>query len=234
MNIIEITNLEKKYEGETVLKNINLTVEQGEFICIHGKSGCGKSTLLNIIGLIEKFDSGSLKLFGKEIRNRSEFLKKNLIRYKIGYLFQNYALIDESTVKTNLLVGLKYTKYSESEKKKLIADALGKVGLSGFEDKCIYKLSGGEQQRVSIARALAKNPKIILGDEPTGALDSETGVIVLELLQKLCWEQDKTVILVTHNADIAKCADKVIRMKNGKVREIRINENPVPVREVEW
>ena len=95
-------------------------------------------------------------------------------------------------------------------------------------------MSGGEQQRVSIARALAKNPKIILGDEPTGALDSETGVIVLELLQKLCWEQDKTVILVTHNADIAKCADKVIRMKNGKVREIRINENPVPVREVEW
>ncbi len=95
-------------------------------------------------------------------------------------------------------------------------------------------MSGGEQQRVSIARALAKDPKIILGDEPTGALDSETGIIVLELLQKLCWEQHKTVILVTHNADIAKCADKVIRMKNGKVREIRLNENPASVREVEW
>jgi putative ABC transport system ATP-binding protein len=95
-------------------------------------------------------------------------------------------------------------------------------------------MSGGEQQRVSIARALAKNPSVILGDEPTGALDSETGVIVLELLQKMCREEHKTVILVTHNADIARCADKIIRMKNGKVREIKINDNPVPVREVEW
>lgn len=211
MNIIEITNLEKKYEGETVLKNINLTVEQGEFICIHGKSGCGKSTLLNIIGLIEKFDSGSLKLFGKEIRNRSEFLKKNLIRYKIGYLFQNYALIDESTVKTNLLVGLKYTKYSESEKKKLIADALGKVGLSGFEDKCIYKLSGGEQQRVAIARIILKPSELILADEPTGSLDPANRDIVLELIRKINSE-GKTVLMVSHDDHVVNTADRVIEL----------------------
>ena len=211
MNIIEITNLEKKYEGETVLKNINLTVEQGEFICLHGKSGCGKSTLLNIIGLIEKFDSGSLKLFGKEIRNRSEFLKKNLIRYKIGYLFQNYALIDESTVKTNLLVGLKYTKYSESEKKKLIADALGKVGLSGFEDKCIYKLSGGEQQRVAIARIILKPSELILADEPTGSLDPANRDIVLELIRKINSE-GKTVLMVSHDDYVVNTADRVIEL----------------------
>ena len=211
MNIIEITNLEKKYEGETVLKNINLTVEQGEFICIHGKSGCGKSTLLNIIGLIEKFDSGSLKLFGKEIRNRSEFLKKNLIRYKIGYLFQNYALIDESTVKTNLLVGLKYTKYSESEKKKLIADALGKVGLSGFEDKCIYKLSGGEQQRVAIARIMLKPSELILADEPTGSLDPANRKTVLELIRKINSE-GKTVLMVSHDDHVVNTADRVIEL----------------------
>lgn len=211
MNIIEITNLEKKYEGETVLKNINLTVEQGEFICLHGKSGCGKSTLLNIVGLIEKFDSGSLKLFGKEIRNRSEFLKKNLIRYKIGYLFQNYALIDESTVKTNLLVGLKYTKYSESEKKKLIADALGKVGLSGFEDKCIYKLSGGEQQRVAIARIILKPSELILADEPTGSLDPANRDIVLELIRKINSE-GKTVLMVSHDDYVVNTADRVIEL----------------------
>ena len=211
MNIIEITNLEKKYEGETVLKTINLTVEQGEFICLHGKSGCGKSTLLNIIGLIEKFDSGSLKLFGKEIRNRSEFLKKNLIRYKIGYLFQNYALIDESTVKTNLLVGLKYTKYSESEKKKLITDALGKVGLSGFEDKCIYKLSGGEQQRVAIARIMLKPSELILADEPTGSLDPANRETVLELIRKINSE-GKTVLMVSHDDHVVNTADRVIEL----------------------
>lgn len=108
------------------------------------------------------------------------------------------------------------------------------VGLEHCRDKFPSQMSGGEQQRVSIARALAKNPQILLGDEPTGALDSETGVIVLELLQKLCRERGKTVILVTHNADIAKCADKVIRMKNGKIKEIQRNEHPVSVREVEW
>ena len=113
-------------------------------------------------------------------------------------------------------------------------EMLRAVGLSDHAKKFPSQMSGGEQQRVSIARALAKDPKIILGDEPTGALDSETGVIVLELLSDLSRKQGKTVILVTHNADIAKCADKVIRMKNGKIREIRINESPVPIREVEW
>ena len=211
MNIIEIKNLEKKYEGETVLKNINLTVEQGEFICIHGKSGCGKSTLLNIIGLIEKFDSGSLKLFGKEIRNRSEVLKKDLIRYKIGYLFQNYALIDESTVNNNLLIGLKYTKHPESEKKKLIADALNKVGLSGFEDKCIYKLSGGEQQRVAIARIMLKPSELILADEPTGSLDPSNRDTVLELIRKINSE-GKTILMVSHDDYVVNTADRVIEL----------------------
>ena len=187
MNIIEIKNLEKKYE-----------------------SGCGKSTLLNIIGLIEKFDSGSLKLFGKEIRNRSEFLKKDLIRYKIGYLFQNYALIDESTVNNNLLIGLKYTKHSESEKKKLIADALNKVGLSGFENKCIYKLSGGEQ-RVAIARIMLKPSELILADEPTGSLDPSNRDTILELIRKINSE-GKTILMVSHDDYVVNTADRVIEL----------------------
>ncbi|MGN0402389.1 MAG: ABC transporter ATP-binding protein, partial [Acetatifactor sp.] len=147
----------------------------------------------------------------------------------IGFIFQFYNLLPSLTAHENIALVKSIVKSAGN------ADELLKlVGLEHCRDKFPSQMSGGEQQRVSIARALAKNPQILLGDEPTGALDSETGVIVLELLQKLCREQGKTVILVTHNADIAKCADKVIRMKNGKIKEIRTNEHPASVREVEW
>lgn len=148
---------------------------------------------------------------------------------KIGFIFQFYNLIPSLTSYENIALVKSIVKNARDPE-----ELLALVGLSGCRNKFPAQMSGGEQQRVSIARALAKNPKILLGDEPTGALDSETGVIVLELLQKLCKEEKRTVILVTHNADIAKCADKVIRMKNGKIREIYKNENPLAVGEVEW
>lgn len=157
---------------------------------------------------------------------------KELCAYRadtIGFIFQFYNLLPSLTASENVALVRSIVKHVGDP------DALlHLVGLDHCRDKFPPQMSGGEQQRVSIARALAKDPKILLGDEPTGALDTETGAAVLELLQRLCREQKKTVILVTHNADIARCADKVIRMKNGKVREVQINPHPLLVKEVEW
>lgn len=211
MNLVEINNLTKKYEKKTILKDISLTVEEGEFVCIHGKSGCGKSTLLNIIGLIEKYDSGSFKLFGNDINRTSIFARQKLIRYKIGYLFQNYALIDDNSVMNNLLIGMKYIKESDKIKKSKISETLKLVGLDGYEKKMIYKLSGGEQQRVAIARIMLKPSELILADEPTGSLDPENRDIVMDLLKKLN-NEGKTILLVSHDVNVVKSADRVVEL----------------------
>ena len=173
--------------------------------------------------------SGSVTVAGQEISGMND---RQLGVYRadvVGFVFQFYNLIPSLTAYENIALTKSIVKDAQDA-----GELLKLVGLEHCRDKFPAQMSGGEQQRVSIARALAKRPKILLGDEPTGALDSETGVAVLELLQKLCREQGKTVVLVTHNSDIAKCADKVIRMKNGKIREILRNENPLDVREVEW
>ena len=173
--------------------------------------------------------SGTVTVAGKEISSMKD---KQLGEYRantIGFIFQFYNLIPSLTALENIALTRSIVKNALDP-----LTLLKQVGLESCRDKFPSQMSGGEQQRVSIARALSKNPKIILGDEPTGALDSETGVIILEFLQKLCKEEHRTVILVTHNADIAQCADKIIRMKNGKIKEIKINENPVPVKEVAW
>ena len=211
MNLVEINNLTKKYEKKTILRDISLTVEEGEFVCIHGKSGCGKSTLLNIIGLIEKYDSGSVKLFGNDINRTSIFARQKLIRYKIGYLFQNYALIDDNSVMNNLLIGMKYIKESDKIKKSKISETLKLVGLDGYEKKMIYKLSGGEQQRVAIARIMLKPSELILADEPTGSLDPENRDIVMDLLKKLN-NEGKTILLVSHDVNVVKSADRVVEL----------------------
>ena len=231
--IVEFKDVVKQYgqgEGAQLANNhVNFTIDEGEFVVILGQSGAGKSTVLNMLGGMDVPTSGFVEVAGEKVSSMND---KQLSKYRadvVGFIFQFYNLLPSLTAYENVALVKNIVKDAQDPMEMLKA-----VGLEGHRNKFPAQMSGGEQQRVSIARALAKNPRIILGDEPTGALDSETGVIVLELLQKLCWEQDKTVILVTHNADIAKCADKVIRMKNGKVREIRINENPVPVREVEW
>ena len=213
----------------TAADNVSFTINEGEFVVILGQSGAGKSTILNILGGMDSPTSGKAIVDGRDIAG---FSRKQLSGYRaktIGFIFQFYNLIPSLTAKENVALTKNIVKDAANS-----MEVLKQVGLENRADKFPSQLSGGEQQRVSIARALAKNPKIILGDEPTGALDSETGIGVLELIQKMSTEHHTTVVLVTHNADIARCADRVIRMKNGKIRSIEINEHPVSAKEVNW
>lgn len=231
--LVEFKDVVKTYgsgEAQQVAVNhVNFTIEAGEFVVILGQSGAGKSTILNMLGGMDKPTSGTVTIDGMEVSAMND---KQLSDYRantIGFIFQFYNLLPSLTAYENIALTKSIVKDALEP-----MELLKSVGLEAHKDKFPSQMSGGEQQRVSIARALSKNPKIILGDEPTGALDSETGVIILELLQKMCREQHRTVIIVTHNADIAQCADKVIRMKNGKIREIKNNERPIPVKEVAW
>ncbi|MCM1158808.1 MAG: ABC transporter ATP-binding protein [Bacteroidales bacterium] len=231
--LVEFKDVVKTYgtgEGmQRAADHISFSVNEGEFAVILGQSGAGKSTVLNMLGGMDVPTEGKVVVAEREVSAMND---KELGCYRadvIGFVFQFYNLIPSLTAYENIALIKSIVKDARDAD-----ELLELVGLSHCRDKFPSQMSGGEQQRVSIARALAKNPRILLGDEPTGALDSETGVVVLELLQKLCREEGKTVILVTHNSDIARCADKIIRMKNGKIREIKINENPIPVREVEW
>ena len=212
--IVEFKDVVKEYGSKEAafkaVNNVSFGIEEGEFVVILGQSGAGKSTVLNMLGGMDVPTSGSVIVDGADISGMNDKQLGNYRAEKIGFIFQFYNLIPSLTSYENIALVKSIVKGARD------ADELLKlVGLSESRNKFPAQMSGGEQQRVSIARALAKNPKILLGDEPTGALDSETGVIVLELLQKLCKEEKRTVILVTHNADIAKCADKVIRMKKS-------------------
>ena len=196
---------------------------------ILGQSGAGKSTVLNMLGGMDVPTEGKVIVSGQEI---SSFKDKQLSQYRadtIGFIFQFYNLIPGLTAFENVAL------VKDIKKDALDPDEmLDKVGLADQKHKFPTQMSGGQQQRVSIARALAKNPRVILGDEPTGALDSETGKLVIELLQDLSAKDGRTVILVTHNADIAKCATKVIHMRNGKIKSIKKNDKPLSVNEIEW
>ena len=231
--IVKFENVEKTYgEGEGLqiaVDKVSFEINEGEFVVILGQSGAGKSTVLNMLGGMDTPTAGKVFVDGAEISAMNDRQLGTYRAEKVGFIFQFYNLIPSLTAYENIALTKRIVKNAADPK-----ELLEKVGLLKCSDKFPSQMSGGEQQRVSIARALAKNPRIILGDEPTGALDSETGIIVLELIQNMCRNEGKTVILVTHNADIAQCADKVIRMKNGKIREIKINENPVPVRAVSW
>lgn len=231
--LVEFKDVVKSYgtgDGmQMAVNHVDFTIDNGEFVVILGQSGAGKSTVLNMLGGMDKPTSGTVTVDGKEI---SEMNDRQLGSYRantIGFIFQFYNLLPSLTAYENIALTRSIVKNAREPQ-----ELLDLVGLSHCRDKFPAQMSGGEQQRVSIARALSKNPGILLGDEPTGALDSETGIVVLELLQNLCRQEGKTVILVTHNSDIAKCADKVIRMKNGKVKEILKNDIPLSVKEVEW
>lgn len=231
--IVVFKNVSKVYgSGEGLQKavdDVSFTINEGEFVVILGQSGAGKSTVLNMLGALDRQTSGEIivkdiKLQYMDDKGLAAFRARN-----IGFIFQFYNLLPSLTAYENVALTKSILKEALDPMEMLRA-----VGLENQADKFPSQMSGGEQQRVSIARALAKNPPILLGDEPTGALDSETGVAVLELLYKLNKDKGNTVIIVTHNADIARCADKVIRMKNGKIKEITINENPASIREVQW
>ncbi|MDR3262757.1 MAG: ABC transporter ATP-binding protein [Clostridiales bacterium] len=229
---VEFKNVSKRYgagESETfALNDVSFGIEKGEFVVILGPSGAGKSTLLNLLGGTDSPTSGEITVDGERIESYDE---KRLTRFradKIGFVFQFYSLIPTLTVYENVALV-----------KEIMSDAadidgvLGEVGLDIHRNKFPSQLSGGEQQRVSIARAVVKNPKLLLCDEPTGALDTVTGVKILSLLQETA-RKGHTVLIVTHNAALKDAADRVIYVKNGRIGEIVKNDNPISVEEVSW
>lgn len=207
--MIELENVSKSFGKKRVLSNINLNINKGEMLAIVGPSGCGKSTLLNILGFIEDFQEGTYRFQGKENVKVNGKTSEKIIREKVSYLFQNFALIDSETVEENLLLALYYVKKSKQEKQQLIAAALKEVGLSDYEKFKVFELSVGEQQRIAIARVLLKPSELILADEPTGSLDDTNKIMVLELLKKINM-QGKTVIIVTHDQKVAQECSRII------------------------
>ncbi len=209
MTILNVENLKKSYGSHVVLNEFDLNLKPDAITLIMGPSGCGKSTLLNIVGLLDTYDSGKVSLFGKPSPKPFSSKATKLLRDKIGYLFQNYALVDQKSVKYNLSIALEHVK---GNKKEMISDALDKVGLKGFEDKKIFECSGGEQQRIAIARLLLKPCELVLCDEPTGSLDGNNKETVMNLLLMLK-NQGKTLAIVTHDEDLKEIADHVLYME---------------------
>lgn len=233
MTIVELEKVSRVYEsGDHLLKaldEVDLKLDEGKFVVVLGPSGAGKSTLLNLLGGLDSPTSGKIVVDGKDI---SKLTRDELADYRaetVGFVFQFYNLIPTLTVKENVAL------VSEIAPKSFPAEKMiEEVGLKDHLNNFPSELSGGEQQRVSIARALAKNPKILLCDEPTGALDSETGVLVLKLLLSMAKNYGKTIIVVTHNQNIAKMADVVVRVKNGKIKSVEENSSPMSADEVDW
>lgn len=207
--MIRMKNVTKSFGMNVILTDFNLNVTAGEMVAIVGKSGSGKSTILNMIGLIDDFNKGEYELFGQRNVSINSQQAQKLIRDKISYLFQNFALIDSQTVAKNLLIALKYVKISANEKKERIKTVLEKVHLIGYEQRKIYELSGGEQQRIAIARAMLKPSELLLADEPTGSLDEQNRDEVMSLIHQMN-QAGKTVIIVTHDKAVAAQCDRQI------------------------
>ena len=221
-------DIRKEFAGQDVLRGINLSVDENDFVVILGASGSGKSTLLNILSGLEKSDSGEVLYNGENISNYTETQLTEFRRKNIGFVFQQYYLLNNLTVFQNVRVGANLANNSDC------SEILKELGLEDKVEKYPNKLSGGEQQRVSIARALAKKPKVLFLDEPTGALDEETGRGILEYIFKLRNESKFTMIMVTHNENIAQIANKIVHVKSGKVSSIEENSTPKTVAEIGW
>ncbi len=233
MSFVEFIHEFKRYKSgdEVIVANndISFKIEEGEFAVIVGPSGAGKSTILNILGGMEKCDEGDVIVDGKNVSKMNEKELTKYRRYDVGFVFQFYNLMPNLTALENVEIAKELSK-SPLDSKDVLAD----VELNDRANHFPAQLSGGEQQRVSIARAVAKNAKVLLCDEPTGALDYLTGKKILKLLHDLCKEKNKTVIVITHNQAITKMADKVITLKNGQVVDNYVNENPLDITEIEW
>ena len=211
------------------MSGVNFSVDKGEFVVVAGASGAGKSTILNILGGMDSPSGGQIIVDNKYINNYSN---KELItyrRYDIGFVFQFYNLVQNLTAKENVELATQICKDPLD-----IDEVMEAVGLGDRKNNFPAQLSGGEQQRVAIARALAKNPKLLLCDEPTGALDYNTGKSILKLLQDTCRKMNMTVIIITHNLALTPMGDKVIKVKNGKIESVVVNDNPIPVERIEW
>ena len=230
---VTLRDVRKEYRmGEVLIKasdGISFELEKGEFVVIVGPSGAGKTTVLNMLGGMDTCDSGEIIVDGQDI---ARLKKKEITRYRrydIGFVFQFYNMVQNLTAKENVELATQICRDAADA-----AQMLEKVGLEDRMDNFPAQLSGGEQQRVSIARALAKKPKLLLCDEPTGALDYQTGKHILKLLQDTCRRDGMTVVVITHNSAIAPMADRVIEIKNSKVHGVRMNAHPEPVEQIEW
>ena len=230
---VEFKGVKKTYRmGEVVIKavdDMSFAIEKGEFVIIVGPSGAGKTTVLNILGGMDRVSSGQVIVDGAEI---SGFDRRRMTRYRredIGFVFQFYNLVQNLTALENVELALQICR-DHLDAEEILRD----VGLGERMDNFPSQLSGGEQQRVSIARALAKNPKLLLCDEPTGALDYQTGKTILQLLQDTCRKRGMTVVVITHNSALAPMADRVFKIKNGQISSMQMNETPVSVEEIEW
>ncbi len=233
MSFIEFESVYKRYTaGEIIIPavdGVSFQIEEGEFCLIVGTSGAGKSTVLNMLGGMDSCDDGKIRVAGRLINNLSKDDLINYRRYDVGFVFQFYNLVPNLTALENVELASQISKKALNPRK-----VLEKVGLRERMDNFPSQLSGGEQQRVSIARALAKNPKLLLCDEPTGALDYRTGKQILRLLQRTCRETGTTVVVITHNQALAGMADRIITMRSGRVVQIAVNEHPVSVDLLEW
>lgn len=230
---LEVNDLCKSYgEGGSytqVLKNVSLEVQQGDMCVIQGTSGSGKSTLLNCIGGLDTVDSGSIVVNGKELVGLNAKQLSDYRREELGFVFQFYDLVPDLTVQENIQV-CQYLTRSPLD----LGELLQVLGLTEHKNKFPAQLSGGQQQRCAIARALIKNPRLLLCDEPTGALDYKTGKQVLALLQDTCRRTGRTVIVITHNTALTGMADRIIQVRSGQIVSNQVNEHPVPVQEIEW
>ena len=232
-DFVKLKNVTKIYQmGEVQIRavdGIDFSIDKGEFVVMVGPSGAGKTTVLNILGGMDKASGGEVLVDGKDIAGYSQKQLTGYRRNDIGFVFQFYNLVPNLTALENVELALQISRNPLDAK-----TVMQEVGLGDRLNNFPAQLSGGEQQRVSIARALAKNPKLLLCDEPTGALDYQTGKAILKLLQDMCRERGMTVIVITHNSALTPMADRVIRIKNGKVSEMHRNEHPVSVETIEW
>ena len=221
--------------GETfwALKGLDIEVPKGQLTILKGRSGSGKTTLMNILSGLDLPTEGQVFIEDQDITKLSEHKRELLRRKEIGFVFQSVALVPMMSASENVEFALRLAKY-DGDRKKRAEECLKMLGLGNRQNHLPQELSGGEQQRVAIARALAKNPKLLLCDEPTGALDYNTGKSILKLLQDMSRQKGMTVIIITHNSALTAMADRVIQVKNGAVVSEKINENPVPVEEIEW
>ena len=230
---VKLENITKIYHmGEVEIRavdGIDFSIQKGEFVVVVGPSGAGKTTVLNILGGMDTASGGRITVDGQDITKYSERQLTGYRRDDIGFVFQFYNLIPNLTALENVEMALQICRNPLDARA-----VLKEVGLEERMDNFSAQLSGGEQQRVSIARALAKNPKLLLCDEPTGALDYNTGKAILKLLQEMCREKGMTVIVITHNSALAPMADRLIKIKNGKVSSMKVNENPISIDEIEW